>query len=241
MIAKIFSIIDLQTRTSEARSSILSSQSNLDSILEGHRRSDERKTLAEQAELSSRCQEAKDFETTFTDQHQSLGHAIRTFLDEELKQDVPTGDTPSRVDRRFPKKILHGTPDDIRLKTFRATRDVSRVPFENIDNYENDVDQDSVVSVNKLINLYNVNHAANINKFSQFLKMNIKLFLSDFSVNKSIPSKWSKLSWKGRFIDGLKGELNSTNPPKFRNWIWERKRWKGEGKAVNGQIIRFDL
>merc|ERR1712150_277075 len=51
---------DLQTRTSEARSSILSSQSNLDSILEGHRRSDERKTLAEQAELSSRCQEAKD-------------------------------------------------------------------------------------------------------------------------------------------------------------------------------------
>merc|ERR1711981_1332580 len=80
---------DLQTRTSEARSAILSSQSNLDTILEGHRRSDERNALTQQAQLASRCQETKDFETAFSDQSQTLGHPLRTFLDEDLKKDKP--------------------------------------------------------------------------------------------------------------------------------------------------------
>ena len=144
-------VSDLQTRTSEARSAILSSQSNLDSILEGHRRSDERSSISQQAELASRCQETKDFETAFSDQSQSLGHALRTFVEEDLKKDVPTGHTPLRVDRQFPKKLIQGTPDDARLKTFRATRDVSRIPFENIENFADDVDMDSVVCMPRLL------------------------------------------------------------------------------------------
>ena len=143
----VIRILDVQARTSEGRSAILNSQSSLDSLLEGHRRSDERAALTEQAVLSSRCQETKDFETAFSDQFQSLSHTLRTFVEEELKQDVPTGHTPLRIDRTFPKKIVQGTPDETRLKTFRATRDVSRVPFDNIENFaaaEED-DSDSVV------------------------------------------------------------------------------------------------
>ena len=139
--------LDIQTRTSEARSAILSSQSNLDSMLETHRRSDERNSMQEQAKLSSRCQEAKDFETAFSGQSQTLGHSLRTFVEEDLKQDVPTGNTPMRTDRHFPKKLVHGTPDELRLKTFRSARDVSRVPFENIENYTGDADLDSVVRI----------------------------------------------------------------------------------------------
>ena len=139
--------LDIQTRTSEARSAILSSQSNLDSMLETHRRSDERNSMQEQAKLSSRCQEAKDFETAFSGQSQTLGHSLRTFVEEDLKQDVPTGNTPMRTDRHFPKKLVQGTPDDMRLKTFRSARDVSRIPFENIENYTGDADLDSVVRI----------------------------------------------------------------------------------------------
>ena len=146
----VIRILDVQARTSEGRSAILNSQSSLDSLLEGHRRSDERAALTEQAVLSSRCQETKDFETAFSDQFQSLSHTLRTFVEEELKQDVPTGHTPLRIDRTFPKKIVQGTPDELRLKTFRATRDVSRVPFDNIENFAADEedDSDSVVCKN---------------------------------------------------------------------------------------------
>ena len=137
---------DLQAHTSDARSAILSSQSKLDSILEGHRRSDERNAITEQARLASRCQETKDFETAYSDQSQSLGHALRTYVKDDLKQDVPTGNTPMRIDRQYPKKLIQGTPDDIRLKNFRSVRDVSRVPFENIENMAGEIDMDSVVS-----------------------------------------------------------------------------------------------
>jgi len=137
---------DLQAHTSDARSAILSSQSKLDSILEGHRRSDERNAITEQARLASRCQETKDFETAYSDQSQSLGHALRTYVKDDLKQDIPTGNTPMRVDRQYPKKLIQGTPDDIRLKNFRSVRDVSRVPFENIENIAGEIDMDSVIS-----------------------------------------------------------------------------------------------
>ena len=103
--------------------------------------------MQEQAKLSSRCQEAKDFETAFSGQSQTLGHSLRTFVEEDLKQDVPTGNTPMRTDRHFPKKLVQGTPDELRLKTFRSARDVSRIPFENIENYTGDADLDSVVRI----------------------------------------------------------------------------------------------
>ena len=145
--------LDLQAHTSDARSAILSSQSKLDSILEGHRRSDERNAITEQARLASRCQETKDFETAYSDQSQSLGHAFRTYVKDDLKQDVPTGNTPMRVDRQYPKKLIQGTPDDIRLKNFRSVRDVSRVPFENIENMTGEIDMDSVVSKFQIVHL----------------------------------------------------------------------------------------
>ena len=66
-------------------------------------------------------------------------------MKEDLKQDVPTGNTPMRVDRQYPKKLIQGTPDDVRLKNFRTARDVSRIPFENIENIAGEIDMDSVV------------------------------------------------------------------------------------------------
>ena len=38
-------------------------------------------------------------------------------------QDVPVGTTPQRVERKFPRKIIEGTPDEIRIKDFKSSID----------------------------------------------------------------------------------------------------------------------
>ena len=38
-------------------------------------------------------------------------------------QDVPVGTTPQRVERKFPRKIIEGTPDETRIKDFKSSID----------------------------------------------------------------------------------------------------------------------
>ena len=58
----------IQGHTSDLRGKMLESQSRLDNLLEKQRAEDERESRNTQTELSSRCQETKDFGSAFGDQ-----------------------------------------------------------------------------------------------------------------------------------------------------------------------------
>ena len=46
-------------------------------------------------------------------------------IDNQIKRDQPTGETPGRVSRKFPRSIIQGTPDDIRKSRFRQVYDTT--------------------------------------------------------------------------------------------------------------------
>ena len=135
---------DVQAKTSEIRNKMLESQSKLDNLLENHRRNDERQSLADQEQLGSKCQELSDFGNVFSDQFRSMGHSLRSFVSDDLKRDKPTGQTPMRTALSFPRTIVQGTPDDVRLKKYRARRDQGSATPIKPD--FNDDDADSIVS-----------------------------------------------------------------------------------------------
>jgi len=119
---------ETQTLTADIRSKMLDSQSKLDTILENQRRSDEREALSSQSEVASQCQETKDFGAAFEDQFQLIGHSLGSFVSEGLKKDTPTGRTPMRTVREFPRAIVRGTPDEERLEKYRSKRQVMIKP-----------------------------------------------------------------------------------------------------------------
>ena len=135
---------EVQARTSEIRNKMLESQSKLDNLIENHRRSDERQSLTNQEQLGMKCQELSDFGNVFSDQFRSMGHSLRSFVSEDLKRDKPTGQTPMRTAMSFPRTIVQGTPDDLRLKKYRARRDEGSATPIRPD--FNDDDADSIVS-----------------------------------------------------------------------------------------------
>jgi len=61
---------------------------------------------------------------------------------------VPTGQTPSRVQTEFPRRLIEGTPDDERLKKFRQLRSIVPATLDMEGIVEDD--NDSVVSQVKM-------------------------------------------------------------------------------------------
>jgi Kinesin-associated microtubule-binding len=57
---------------------------------------------------------------------------------------VPTGQTPSRVQTEFPRRLIEGTPDDERVKKFRQLRSIVPATLDMEGIVEDD--NDSVVS-----------------------------------------------------------------------------------------------
>jgi len=71
---------------------------------------------------------------------------VTNFMSKELKKDVPTGQTPVRADRKFPKKIVEGTPDEVRIKEFRSSIDMSGAHLTKILDMDSCEGEDSVFS-----------------------------------------------------------------------------------------------
>jgi hypothetical protein len=61
---------------------------------------------------------------------------------------VPTGQTPSRVQTEFPRRLIEGTPDDERVKKFRQLRSIVPATLDMEGIVEDD--NDSVVSQVKM-------------------------------------------------------------------------------------------
>ena len=68
-------------------------------------------------------------------------------MTETLKKDIPSGRTPARSNRQYPRSLAQGTPDDLRLERYRAKRNAPpNTPAKfNLD--ENLDDADSVVKI----------------------------------------------------------------------------------------------
>jgi len=80
------------------------------------------------------------------DELRQVDHGLGKFLSEDLRRDIPTGQTPSRVQTDFPRKLIDGTPDDERVKRFRHQRSVTDLIPPKLDMDDIDDDGDSVVS-----------------------------------------------------------------------------------------------
>jgi len=136
-----------QGHTSDLRGAVLESQSRLDGLLEKQRSEDERSSRNTQTELASRCQETKDFGSAFNDQFRSMGHSMHSFVTDGLKKDVPSGQTPARINRDYPRNLVQGTPDNLRLEKHRNKRGLDTPAKFSLDNIGELDDADSVISM----------------------------------------------------------------------------------------------
>ena len=63
-------------------------------------------------------------------------------MTETLKKDIPSGRTPARSNRQYPRSLAQGTPDDLRLERYRAKRNAPpNTPAKfNLDEHLDDAD-----------------------------------------------------------------------------------------------------
>lgn len=104
---------------------------------------DDQDASTHRSDLTSNLSEVGEFGLAIIDELQTADHGLKKFLTEDLRKDLPTGQTPSRVQTDFPRRLIQGTPDDERLNKFRLQRG-DLVP-QKFDNFDED-DDDSVVS-----------------------------------------------------------------------------------------------
>ena len=77
------------------------------------------------------------FGNKLRDEIRAAGHAVSNLVEKQMKRDVPTGQTPGRVSRDFPRNLVEGTPDEIRKRRFREnfnlTNLASKMDFDASD------------------------------------------------------------------------------------------------------------
>ena len=120
-------VAGLQSMTGAARKAMLEGQSAAEDAIENWRRSDDKATRMAHESASAQCADLSDFGSKLRDEIRAAGHAVSHMVEKQVKRDVPTGQTPGRVAREFPKKLVEGTPDEIRKRRFREQWNVSRV------------------------------------------------------------------------------------------------------------------
>ncbi|XP_033881240.3 kinesin-like protein KIF11 [Acipenser ruthenus] len=86
-----------------------------------------------------------DHKIELGDQAQEGLHEVLRFLQEELKQDVPTGTTPQRKEFHYPRNFSKTRPRDVLLEQFRQKQQELQAAFNTFEPVqEEQVDQDSL-------------------------------------------------------------------------------------------------
>ncbi|MGH0130698.1 UNVERIFIED_CONTAM: hypothetical protein FKN15_059195 [Acipenser sinensis] len=86
-----------------------------------------------------------DHKIELGDQAQEGLHEVLIFLQEELKQDVPTGTTPQRKEFHYPRNFSKTRPRDVLLEQFRQEQQELQAAFNTFEPVqEEQVDQDSL-------------------------------------------------------------------------------------------------
>merc|ERR1711884_839749 len=101
------------------------------------RRSDDKATRTAHESAASQCAHLTGFGNKLRDEIRAAGHAVSNLVEKQMKRDVPTGQTPGRVSRDFPRNLVEGTPDEIRKRRFREnfnlTNLASKMDFDASD------------------------------------------------------------------------------------------------------------
>merc|ERR1719273_781023 len=100
----------LQSMTGTARKDMLEGQSDAEATIENWRRADDKAARNAHEMASVQCTEIKTFGSKLHDEIRSADHAVTNLVEKQVKRDVPTGNTPQRVTRTFPEKLVKGTP-----------------------------------------------------------------------------------------------------------------------------------
>ena len=98
----------------------------------------------------------KDLKSNMDDMHVKQ----RDFFQSGLKEDVPSGKTPSRMERNYPKKIVKGTPDSERIRIYRQERDLTAAMKLKIGEEDEELNEDNELieddSENEIDSVYSV-------------------------------------------------------------------------------------
>lgn len=94
------------------------------------------------------CSQIKDYDQKLRNEVLEARHKESEYFTKDLQNDRPTGETPGRVERLYPKTIIEGTPDDVRVRRYRQTRDLGAAMRLKIDedDDDDDLETDSVYS-----------------------------------------------------------------------------------------------
>jgi len=115
----------LQSMTGNVRKVMLEGQKEAEEKIENWRRADDQATRDAHEATNDQCAALSDFESKLRDEIRAADQAVANLIDNQIKRDQPTGETPGRVSRKFPRSIIQGTPDDIRKSRFRQVYDTT--------------------------------------------------------------------------------------------------------------------
>jgi len=118
------------------------SQKSLDDMVKSSQALERRDVDKQLNDLASNTSNVDGFGFDVVGKLRDANRGLGKFLSEDLRRDVPTGQTPSRVQTEFPRVLVQGTPDDERVRKFRQQMVPTTLDMDGIA----EDDDDSVVS-----------------------------------------------------------------------------------------------
>lgn len=111
--------------TTNVRKVMLEGQKEAEEKIENWRRADDQATRDAHEATNGQCTALSDFESKLRDEIKAANQAVADLIENKIQRDEPTGETPGRVLRKFPRSIVQGTPDEIRKSRFRRVYDTT--------------------------------------------------------------------------------------------------------------------
>ena len=98
-------VTELQGMTGTVRKVMLEGQSQAEDTIETWRRVDDKTTRDSHENVANQCAELSDFGSKLRDEIRAADHAVSNLVEKQMKRDVPTGETPTRVTREYPRYV----------------------------------------------------------------------------------------------------------------------------------------
>merc|ERR1712126_337591 len=111
---------DIEAKQKESEDDTTTSKQRISSYLTREQEAAHNNLMSLNSKLNRINRDQKEFEDQAVKEIDNF-KSFATNLIDELKKDVPSGTTPRRMDPEFPQKIIEGTPDGIRIKSFQSS------------------------------------------------------------------------------------------------------------------------
>jgi hypothetical protein len=100
------------------------------------------------SDVASCCKDVDELDSKLRDAIKEARMRESKYFEHDLRKDRPTGETPGRILRSYPRNLVEGTPDDVRVKMYRQKHDLGAAMKLNIEDDGDDLEEskDSVFS-----------------------------------------------------------------------------------------------